>query len=304
MVYSRDIKKLSNNLQSTGHPAKSFMKTTLYNYLVSIITPTFNRTKYLEECIQSVLHQTYPYIEHIIVDGGSKDSTLDVLKHYSHSYPNRITYISEPDKGAGEAFNKGIRMARGDIFGWLCSDDLYQPNAIQAVVEFFQKNPNAYFVHGGCCYINDKGEMLYTHKPREFSLDELINVKNFIAFPSAFYKRTVVEKVGGLDTYGNDYDYMIRIAKVFQIYHIDQVLSSFRVHPESETGSLQSYYKVLKKDYHVVKQHGGRLFARKCREYYKLTIIKRLGLLPLYTFILKIKKRLKNVERSLMEPRV
>lgn len=263
--------------------------------LISIITPVLNRVKYLEACIQSVLHQTYPSIEHVFVDGGSSDGTLDVLVRYQAKYPNKIRYISEPDGGAGEAWNKGLRMAKGEIFGWLGSDDmLCQPDAVQTVVEFLRGNPDAYFVHGACDYVDEKGEMIYTHKPRDFTLNELINENNFIACPSAFYRRAVVEKVGWLDTYGNDYDYMIRIAKVFKIYRIEKVLSSFRVHSESETGSLESYVRVLRKDYLVVRRHGARIFARKCRQYYKFTIINRLGLLPFYSFLVKVRKQLRK----------
>lgn len=157
------------------------------NPLVGIITPVLNRIKYLEACIQSVLNQSYPYIEHIFVNGGSSDGTLDMLASCGAKYPNRIRFISEPDKGAGEAWNKGLRMAKGEILGWLGSDILSEPDAIMTVVEFFRANPDAYFVFGGLNYINEKGEILRKLKfpTKDFNLDEAINDTCPIPCPSA-----------------------------------------------------------------------------------------------------------------------
>ncbi len=102
--------------------------------LVSVITPVLNGVKYLEECIQSVLKQGYPNIEHILVDGASTDGTEEMLASYQAKYPDRIRFISEPDEGIGVAMNKGLWMAKGGIFGGLMADDFYEPEAVQAVV--------------------------------------------------------------------------------------------------------------------------------------------------------------------------
>ena len=244
--------------------------------MVSIITPSFNRYKYFEECIQSVLNQNYPYIEHIIVDGGSTDGTLEILKRYADNYPDRIKYISEPDKGAGEANNKGLKITKGEIFGFLCSDDTYEPDTIQRVVKFFEFNPGAYFVHGGCNFTDAKGTILYTHKPKDFALNELINDNNPVALPSSFYKRKVIEKVGLWDTYGNDLDYIIRIMKMFKIYRIEKTLSNFRIHNESETGSKINRIRVLWMDYQVSRRYGGLFFSGYHKRYYKFLTIELL----------------------------
>ena len=145
------------------------------NPLVSIVTPVLNGVKYLEICIQSVLNQSYPYIEHIFVDGGSTDGTVDMLSSYQAKYPDRIRFISELDKGHGEAWNKGLRMAEGGILGWLGSDDTYELDAIRTVVEFFRANPEAYFVYGDCYFINEKGEIIRKRETRDFNLEEAIN---------------------------------------------------------------------------------------------------------------------------------
>jgi len=149
-------------------------------------------------------------------------------------------------------------------------------------------------VHGGCNITKERGELIYIHKARDFTLDYLLNESNPIACPSAFYKRKVVETVGPLDDYGNDFDYMIRIAKRFRIYCIDDVLSNFRVHSDSETGNLESYVKVLKKDHLVMRQHGGSIFQKRARRYYTFTILKRLGILSLVPVIRKLKRMTKR----------
>ena len=128
------------------------------NPLISIITPVLNGIKYSEICIQSVLNRNYPYIEHIFVDGTSTDGTLDILSSYKTKYPDRIRFVSEQDKSAGDAWNKGLVIARGKILGWLGSDNTYEPTAIMTVVEFFKTNPDAYFVFDDCNYINKKGD--------------------------------------------------------------------------------------------------------------------------------------------------
>ena len=145
-----------------------------YNPLVTIITPILNRITYLDKCIQSVLNQSYPYIEHIFVDGGSTDGTLDILTSYSGRYPDRIRFISEPDKGSGDAWNKGLRMAKGEIFGFLGSDDL-SSRCHNESGRFFRSNPDAHFVFGACNFINEKGEIIGRPLIKDFNLREIIN---------------------------------------------------------------------------------------------------------------------------------
>ena len=253
--------------------------------LVSVITPVLNGIKYLEECIQSVLNQGYPCIEHVIVDGGSTDGTLDILSSYQAKYPDRIRFISEPGTGVGEALNDGLRMAKGEIFGWVNADDFYEPDAVQTVVEFFRANPDAYFVFGNCNIINEKGEIIGRSKPRDFDLKEMINETDCIPCPSAFYKREVIEKVGWFETsIGSDRDYWIRVGMIFPIHRIENVLSSFRVHPGSATtGSSTEIRRIhIRQNYIITRRYGGSIFSPYCRRYYKFVIIE--GLRPILGF--------------------
>ena len=245
--------------------------------LVSIITQVLNGIKFLEICIQSVLNQSYPYIEHIFIDGGSTDGTVDVLSSYQAKYPDRIRFISEPDKGPAEAWNKGWAMAKGDIFGWLGSDDTYEPDDVQTVVEFFRANPEAYFVFGDCNIINEKGEIIGKRETRDFDLEEIINGATIASPSSAFYKREVIEKVGLMDTRlqeGTEFDYWIRVGKVFPVHRIDKVLSNFRAHKEKKFfGSKGAITRAFRQDFIVSRRYGGRLFSPLARRYYRFVII-------------------------------
>lgn len=264
------------------------------NPLVSIITPVLNGRKYLEACIESVLTQSYPYIEHFFVDGGSTDGTFDILASYQAKYPDRIRFISEQDKGGGDAWNKGWRMAKGEIFGWLGSDDVSEPDAIQTVVEFFRAKQDAYFVFGDCNIINERGEVIGKSPTKDFDLEEAINDNCYIPAPSAFYKREVIEKVGLLDPRVFELDYWIRVGKVFQIYRVEKVLSNFRIHKDSSTGSKGGSTLFVRSNYIVSRRHGGRIFSAYGGRYFRRLIIVSLRpiLGPIYPFIRWIIKRI------------
>ena len=264
------------------------MKSIIDKPLVSIITPVLNGIKYLEECIQSVLNQSYPYIEHIFIDGGSTDGTLDLLTSYKTRYPDRIRFISEPDKDAGDAWNKGLRMAKGEILGWLGSDDIYEADAIQTVVEFFRANPDAYFVFGGCNYINERGEVIKKVLTKDFDLEEAINDACYIPCPSAFYKREVIEKVGFKDTgeLDSELEYWIRIGKVFQIHRIEKLLSNFRVHKD-KAREHKDLYNFAHTSFIIGKRHGASIFSPCGRRYFLAMATRPLHpiLDPIYHFI-------------------
>jgi glycosyltransferase involved in cell wall biosynthesis len=261
--------------------------------LVSIITPVLNGIQYLETCITSILSQSYPYIEHIFIDGGSSDGTLEMLSGYQANYPERIRLISEPGMGVGDAWNKGLKVAKGNIFGWLGADDMSEPEAIQTIIDFFKEKPDAYFVFGDCNFINAAGEIIGKSQTHDFDLKEIINDRNVIPCTSAFYKREVIEKVGMLENViGSDRDYWIRVAKVFPIYRIERVLSSFRLHEGSATTGTDKEVrkKHMRQDCLTTRRYGGSISAGYCRRYYWFVIIE--GLRPIlgfaYPFLRKV----------------
>lgn len=259
------------------------------NSLVSIITPVLNGVKYLEPCLQSVLSQSYPHVEHIIVDGGSADGTLEILRNYQARYPKRIRFISEPDKSAGEAWNKGLKRAKGEILGWLGADDTYEMNAVKTVVSFFSSNQSAFFVFGNCNYINETGEVIGSPLTKEFNLNEAINSVCYIPCPSAFFRHEVIDKVGFLNTRerGVELDYWIRVGKVFRIYRIEDVLSNFRIHRGCFSFSKEAAKIYAREGFVVSRRHGGSLISRRSLVYFTYKSVVFSWVVPTLKFIFR-----------------
>lgn len=229
-----------------------------YLPLVSIVTTVKNCSQYIEQCIQSVLSQDYPYMEHILIDDSSSDGTLDIIKKYNKLYPDKIIFTSEPDSGACEAWNKGLKLSRGDILGWLGADDMYAPGAIPTVVTYFNCNKEAYFLFGKCIIIDENGNHIVTVGSKDFYLKKVLErCSNPIPATSAFYKREIISTSGYLDEKYDicDFEYWIRIAQSYEIYRIDNVLSFFRLHSGGKTGTLGSYLMRAKEKYSIVKQY-------------------------------------------------
>ena len=125
--------------------------------LVSIITPSFNQGQFIAETLQSVARQTYPAIEHIIMDGGSTDESPAIIQAYAKQHPGTVSWVSEPDHGQADAINKGMKQASGEILAYLNSDDTYAPGAIATVVAFLKEHPEVHLVHGRGLHINPDG---------------------------------------------------------------------------------------------------------------------------------------------------
>ena len=200
------------------------------NPLVSIITPSYNQGQFIEETILSVKNQDYSNIEHIIVDGGSTDNTLEVLKKYEGTY--NMCWISEPDEGHADAVNKGFAMAQGEIIGWLNSDDVYfDRGTISAVVEAFQEHPAADIVYGDCAYIWEDGTILRVQCVPNFRYSRLLR-GCFLAQPAVFFRRHVIEnhKLDKRLKIIIDYEYWLRIGDRYRFHRISRILAADRNH--------------------------------------------------------------------------
>ncbi len=202
---------------------------------VSIITPSFNQGHFIERTIMSVLSQDYLNIEYIIIDGVSTDQTIPILEKYQV----HLTYISEPDKGQTDAINKGIRMATGDIFAYLNSDDTYPPGSISAAVRYLTiTNPDSLFVYGEGNYIDTCDTIIKRYPTEPFSMDNLIRAC-IICQPTTFWKRKLIEDIGYFNDslhYCMDYEYWIRVAQGYG--HLDYLpvnLGNSREYPGTKT---------------------------------------------------------------------
>jgi GT2 family glycosyltransferase len=197
--------------------------------LVSIITPSYNQASYLEQTIQSVLEQDYARIEYLVIDGASTDSSVEIIRKYA----DRFAYwVAEKDNGQAEAINKGLRRAKGEILGWLNSDDYYLPNTISAVVKVFEENPEAVMVYGDMLAVNAHGQTLNILRYKQYSLEDLLCFQ-IIGQPSVFFRRSALEKAGMLDTTFHfllDHHLWIRLAQQGRILHVPQIWSAARYH--------------------------------------------------------------------------
>lgn len=202
--------------------------------VVSIITPTLNSSRFLCRTLQSVADQSYPNIEHIIVDGGSTDGTLDILKQ------SQAKWISEPDNGMYDAINKGMRMATGSILAYLNSDDLYFHDSVQRVVDFFERHPDADLVYSNLLYIDESGESLFVRKFPPFSW-RLFTVLDGSTLPqqTSFWRKRVMETAGYFDssfTMAGDFEFLVRVGRTQKICKLAGApLAAFRFHEEMQT---------------------------------------------------------------------
>ena len=225
--------------------------------LVSIITPSFNQGAFIAQTIESVLSQDYPHIEYLVVDGGSRDTTLDVLRRYDR----RIRWISEPDGGQADAINKGVTLTSGPIVAWLNSDDVYAPGAVSRAVRELQAYPATALVYGQAEFIDDEATVMGPCSHVEsFDLDRLIHNADFIVQPAAFFSRETLVAVGGLNTslhYCFDYDLWIRFGKCRSVRYVPSVLARARVHPETKTanGGLERMDEIER----MIQAHGRAL---------------------------------------------
>jgi GT2 family glycosyltransferase len=201
--------------------------------LVSIITPSFNQASYLEQTIQSVLNQDYADIETLVIDGGSTDGSVDIIKKYA----SRLAYwVSEKDSGQADAINKGMAHAKGDIVAWLNSDDYYLLGTVAAAVGAFDANPDVALVYADMLAVDERGQTFNTFRYKQLTLEDLLCFQ-IIGQPAVFMRRAAFEKAGGLDISYHfllDHHLWIRIAAQGRILHIPQTWAAARHHAEAK----------------------------------------------------------------------
>jgi len=219
--------------------------------LVSIITPSFNKGPYIEETIQSIRNQSYTTIEHIVIDGGSTDETLTILKKYN----GLVSWFSEPDNGQSDAINKGWKIAQGDIIAYLNADDTYTPDAVATAVTYLKEHPDVSMVYGDGIMTDETGKFLRMGCAGEFSLRELIYCRNYILQPAVFLRRAVYDRIGGVDEnlhLAMDLDYWIRAGLLFKAVHISVPLATAKVYQDAKSVALMHNYV---SDYeHILKK--------------------------------------------------
>jgi glycosyltransferase involved in cell wall biosynthesis len=216
---------------------------------ISIITPTYNQASYIENTILSVLNQDYPNIEYIIIDGGSTDGTVDIIKKYE----DRLAYwVSEKDSGQSEAINKGLQKATGDIINWINSDDWIEEGAIPKIMAFFKNNPSVDIIFGNCNIVYP-GIKNTLYEAVAFDPIDFIS-RISIHQPSTFWRRKIMQNLGPVDgSLHNCMDYELWAKMVFnhKSQKLNETLANFRRYPESKTSNFNDQSKVFA-DYRTV----------------------------------------------------
>lgn len=209
--------------------------------LVTVVTPSYNQGAFIRHTIESVLTQDYPSIEYIVMDGGSTDETRSILEDYT----GRVDWVSKPDRGQASAVNEGWQRGRGEILGWVNSDDAYLGGAVRAAVTYLRSHAEVSAVYGEAYHTNEAGEILARYPTVPFDFDRLKETC-FICQPTVFVRRSAVERVGYLDEalqFCMDYDLWIRIGKIARFGWVEEYVATSRLYPGSKTlGRRQEVY--------------------------------------------------------------
>ncbi|MBM4431594.1 MAG: glycosyltransferase [Chloroflexi bacterium] len=207
---------------------------------VSIVTPSYNQGQFVEETIRSVLLQGYPNLEYIIMDGGSADGSVDIIRKYE---PWLAYWVSERDSGQAQAINKGWRQSTGDVLAWMNSDDGYLPGALGLAVSWLASHPGTDVVFGACLRVDEGGDVIDQPVLPPFEYLAFVDGFNdYIPSGSTFIRRRVVERLGGLDESLRlvmDWDYWLRAGLVCSFGQTPEVLSVFRIYPQAKTWSRE-----------------------------------------------------------------
>lgn len=202
--------------------------------MLSIITPVYNSERFIAACFEVVINQGCLDLEHIVIDGGSTDRTVEIIQQYADRYPH-IRWRSEPDQGQSDAMNKGIAMANGAVLGILNVDDSYEPNVLKTIADRFKTLPEPTLLVGNCHIWDDAGNLLEVNQPRKLSLFDLVvgvNVNPYPCNPAAYFYHTSLHQSIGFydlnDHYSMDLEFLLRAVQVANVVYIDQTWGNYR----------------------------------------------------------------------------
>lgn len=206
---------------------------------ISIVTCSYNQGRFLEATILSVINQQYPNLEYIVIDGGSTDNSVEIIRRYEK---HLAYWVSERDQGQSDALIKGFERSTGDVLGWLCSDDVLENGALLEAGEYFARNSDADVVFGDTIFIDADGNITRYYKTLPFRPWIMLNTANYIPQPSTFWRRELYFRVGGLDRsihVSMDPDLWMRFARVTRLHHVRRYWSRMRFYPEIKSLALK-----------------------------------------------------------------
>lgn len=226
---------------------------------ISVVTPSLNQGKFIERTLLSVRQQTYPACEHIVIDGGSTDETGAILAAHQED----VHLIVDESAGQSTALNLGFRLARGDVIGWLNSDDMYFPWTLDTVASSFHSHPEAAVVYGDCEVIDSADTLKWVERPGAGAERRLLVRGNQLSQPAVFFRREALSRVGYLDEtlhFAMDFELWLRLARRYELVYEPRPLARYRWRAGSKTGSGVS--EQWRETLHVIRLHGGHWTAR------------------------------------------
>ncbi len=256
---------------------------------ISVVTPTFNSIHTLQATIESVMRQDHPHVEHTIVDGGSRDGTLELLKRYPH-----LKWISEKDEGHYHAMDKGTRMATGEVVAILNSDDCYRPGVLKEVADAFHKHPDWDGLFGDVVFVDGNGKEIFRREEAKFDRQIIRFGHNVVNHQALFLKTATYLRIGGYryKDFKNccDYEYVMRLIREHcRIGHIPVFLIDYRYHDHGQSADLRVRANMARESAAIRKEYGvpggsvGKVlhvYARLKRQAEKLLIRGRCDLIP------------------------
>lgn len=225
--------------------------------LVSIVTPSFNTGRFIEETLRSVQEQDYPRVEHIVLDSGSTDETPAILARYPS-----VRLISPAPGGVTEKVNHGLSLAGGEILAWINADDYYLPGAVSKAVAALQEHPEAALVFCNFLHVDEDSVEIERERSKQAGFRELIEERNYVPHQTAFFRREALDQVGEVDTrypLVQDWDLWIRISKEFPIVYVDDWWAAFRV-SRGQRSDVHKY-AFWSQGRKLTREHGARFFS-------------------------------------------